>query len=63
MRTKGEILNELSIVDTGINATVNLDQGLLIEVLIDIRDQLAEVAKLRYAKLGNTELIYSKGDE
>ena len=68
MRSKEEIMKEVSQCEINYSEPPSeVLQGeneyLFLEVLIDIRDQLAEVAKLRYAKLGNSELVYSRDDE
>jgi len=41
----------------------SVNDYLFLEVLIDIRDQLVEVAKLRYIKIGNIAQIYSKDED
>ena len=56
MRTKEIIIDEWELVDE------KASSYLFLEVLCDIRDSLEKVAKLRYAKLGNVEQVYSVED-
>ena len=62
MRAKEKIMDDGGY-DTNKNSRSEHWLALLtLEVLCDIRDQLAEVAKLRYMKVGNSELVYSRDE-
>ena len=57
MRTKEEIIKEYSTLEQ-----LQANGYLFLEVFIDIRDQLAELNKFRYQKVGSVETVFKEGD-
>ena len=58
MRTKEKIIEEYSTLEQ-----LQANGYLFLEVLIDIRDQLVELNKFRYSKLGDNAALYKEDDD